>query len=801
LLPPAVDDINNVLSLQALISILLGQGRKKVAKPNELLRGGAWIVICSVLTFPAAPGAEIVGQVFDRGGGQVAGASVALQRGLIQLRTSSDGSGRFRFAGVERSAYRLEVIRSGFKVFSKNVEVEETAKEPLRIELEVAGLLESVVVSTEADGYRPESSTMGTKLDLPLLDTPQAIGVVSRAIIEDRGLLRVAEVADNVSSVRASPGYGGLSSGNFYIRGFRSTFSGGNLRDGFRDYTFLSSRDVQGIERIEFLKGPSSILYGQAEVGGITNTVLKRPQPQRFVTVGLQAGGFGLWRPTLDLNAPINRSGSLLFRLNGAYEKADSHRNFVRNESQYLSPAMIWRIRPQTQLRVQAEMQRYRYLFDTGYVPEAESLTLPRSNYYGEPGFNHSATQQGSLSLEFTHSFSDRWNYRGALNALLSEGSMRYVNPIGITADRRSLNRVAYITDESTQNYHLQNELYGRFRTGAIQHNLAGGTELVRWSFPYIFNFGTTVPISLSNPRYGNVPSGFFPLFGDRTWANISGTYLQDQVSLRSNLKLLVGLRADFVDQRSSNPLTGRRTSSRSVFNMAPRVGLLYNPWRTGSIYGSYTNSFLPQFGVTSSGQAFEPQRGKQGEFGWKQLLLGDRLFTTATIFKIWKTNVPTPDPLNPRASILTGEQTSKGIELDVTGRLRSNWTVTGNYSAIDAHVSRDNRLLVGSKLVGIPKHSFGLLSNYSIGAGRLGGLSFGGGIYANSRRQPTLPNRVVFIPSYGRLDLYAAYRRKHWEIQANIKNMNDSLYYEAQGSQIIPQPGRNAILTTRYRF
>ena len=135
-----------------------------------------------MLTFPAAPGAEIVGQVFDRGGGQVAGASVALQRGLIQLRTSSDGSGRFRFAGVERSAYRLEVIRSGFKVFSKNVEVEETAKEPLRIELEVAGLLESVVVSTEADGYRPESSTMGTKLDLPLLDTPQAIGVVSRAI-------------------------------------------------------------------------------------------------------------------------------------------------------------------------------------------------------------------------------------------------------------------------------------------------------------------------------------------------------------------------------------------------------------------------------------------------------------------------------------------------------------------------------------------------------------------------------------------------------------------------------------------
>ncbi len=760
-----------------------------------------WVLVAGLLGPIWASGAEMAGRVQDASGGQIAGASVALRRGLIELRTSSDEQGGFRFTGVEAGAYRLEVVHSGFQTFAKQVELKEVRQEPLRVELAVSSLLEAVVVTTEADGYRPESSTMGTKLDLPLLDTPQAIGVVSRAVLEDRGVLRMAEAADNVSGVRASPGYGGLSSGNFYIRGFRGTFSGGNLRDGFRDYTFLSSRDVQGIERIEFLKGPSSILYGQAEVGGITNTVLKRPQPQRLVTVGLQAGGYGLWRPTLDLNTPLNAAGTLLFRLNGAYEKAESHRNFVQSESQYLSPALIWRMRPQTQLRVQAELQRYRYLFDTGYVPEPESLTLPRSNYYGEPGFNHSTTQQGSLSVEFTHSFSEQWNYRGALNALQSEGAMHYANPIGISADRRALNRAAYITDEATQNYHLQNELYGRFRTGALRHNLAGGTELVRWAFPYVFNFGSTVPIDLYNPRYGNVPSGFFPLFGDRTWANISGTYLQDQIALGEKLKLLVGLRADFVDQRSSDPLTGRRTSSRSIFNTAPRVGLLYNPWRSASVYGSYTNSFLPQFGVTSTGEAFEPQRGRQAEFGWKQLLLGDRVFTTATVYQIWKTNVPTPDPLNPRASILTGEQMSRGLELDVTGRLRSNWTLTGNYSAIDAHVSQDNRLLVGSKLVGVPKHSVGLLSNYTVDRGALSGLSFGGGIYAATRRQPTLPNRSTFIPSYGRLDLYAAYRRKHWEIQANLKNVNDSLYYEAQGSQIVPQPGRNAILAMRYRF
>jgi outer membrane receptor protein involved in Fe transport len=127
----------------------------------------------------------------------------------------------------------VEVLRNGFQVFSKNVEIHEINNQPLRVELAVAGLIESVVVTTEVHGYLPETSTMGTKLDLPLLDTPQAIGVVSRALIEDRGLLRLAEAADKVSSVRASPGYGGLSSGNFFIRGFRSTFRGATCGTGF----------------------------------------------------------------------------------------------------------------------------------------------------------------------------------------------------------------------------------------------------------------------------------------------------------------------------------------------------------------------------------------------------------------------------------------------------------------------------------------------------------------------------------------------------------------------------------------
>lgn len=207
---------------------------KNLATAKRRSHCWALLLIGSMLSMWSASGAEVAGEVQDSSGRQISGASVALRRGLIQLRTSSDGSGKFRFTGIETGSYRLEVIHSGFQAFSKNLEIRESGNEPLRVELALAGLLESVVVTAEADGYRPESSTMGTKLDLPLLDTPQAIGVVSRALIEDRGLLRVAEAADNVSSVRASPGYGGLSSGNFcefddqaeaFLREWRAYFS------------------------------------------------------------------------------------------------------------------------------------------------------------------------------------------------------------------------------------------------------------------------------------------------------------------------------------------------------------------------------------------------------------------------------------------------------------------------------------------------------------------------------------------------------------------------------------------------
>jgi iron complex outermembrane receptor protein len=743
----------------------------------------------------------VQGTVQEQSGAAVPAARVLLEQGLVQREAVSDPQGRFQFDNVAAGDARLTVVRSGFTQSRQRLSVRDGVNPELTLKLEIAPVSESVTVVAEGDTYRPESATAGTKLDLLLFETPQAVSVITRRVVEDRQVLRLAELADNVAGVRSSPGYGGLSSANYYIRGFRGSFTGGNLRDGFRDYTFISAREVQGVERTEFLKGPASIVYGQQEVGGIVNTVLKRPNPKRAFQMGMQTGSFGLARPTIDLNTPLNRSESVLFRLNGAYEYSKSHRDFVRSESQYLSPALVWRLRPQTSVRFQVEMQRYRYLFDLGYFPEPEFFAQPVNQYYGEPGFNFTDTRQATATVEISHAFSDSWNLRSAVNGLVAEGKPRYINPASLQADRRTINRSAFQTDEMSQNYSWQNEVYGRFKTGPFQHNLVAGAELVRWEFRYVFLFGSAAAIDRINPVYGRIPSSFSPLFGDKTYANISGNYFQDQITLRRNLKLLVGGRADFVDQRSKDPLTGLRTNSRSTFNFAPRFGLLYNPLQSTAIYFSYTNSFLPQYGVSRTGERFDPQRGKQWELGAKQNFLGERLFGTLTLYSLERSNVPTTDTLDPRFSILTGKQRSKGLEAELTGRITRQWNVIGNYSAIDAFVSEDNRLRVGSKLVGVPKNSMGLWSTYDIDRGRLSGLGFGGGVFAASQRQARLPNVATWIPSYGRVDVYLAYRMRHWKLQLNIKNLNDVKWYEAQGSNVFPQATRRAIVSASYLF
>lgn len=280
----------------------------------------AWLVGPGAATAAEqGAGVELRGRVVDATGGVIPGAVVVLESPGGARTAATGRDGQFAFPGVAAASYRLTVAHPGFATAVRDVAVGEMAPAPLDIPLATQALSETLMVVADAPSYTASTTATGSKIAVPILENPQSVSVVTRQSLEDRQVLRLSETAQAVAGVVPAPGYGGLPTADFTIRGFRPAFSGGNnLRNGYRDFNFLTPRDLQGIERVEFLKGPASLLYGLSEVGGITNTISKRPLPASSGEVGLQVGGFGLLRPTVDVTGPVGASGNLFYRANVA---------------------------------------------------------------------------------------------------------------------------------------------------------------------------------------------------------------------------------------------------------------------------------------------------------------------------------------------------------------------------------------------------------------------------------------------------------------------------------------------------
>ncbi len=756
-----------------------------------------------VLASSAAAQSPTGGTVVDPNNSAVQGAKVSVRRGAEIFTTTTDEAGRFGFANLPDGNYTLTVNASGFSVFTREIKPDET----LAITLAVANIAEAVVIQAEVDGYFAETSTTGTKLDIPQRDLPQAISIVPRQILQDRVLIRLTETADNVSAVRALTGYSGTKSNNYLIRGFTLGFSSpNNLRNGFTEFSFLSQRDPVNIERVEFLKGPASLLYGASEVAGLVNTVTKKPLPEHRYELGLAFGGFSLVRPTIDATGPLNNSKSLLYRVNFAYDQANSYRDFVDNRNAFLAPAMLWKIGARTTLNAEVELGRFRNDFDRGFPTESEFLSEERSKNYAEP-WTRALNRQVNVMLNLTHAFNERFSLRSGFSHIRSKTDLNSVSFgfFALAADRRTINRTNLFSDEYSENYNSQNEFYARFSTGGIHHQLVAGAEYTRFQFRYVLNFNSLASIDRINPVYGALPGFFLFNFNDDSLANQFGVYVQDQISLLKNLKLLIGGRASYVDSTSRDFSTAALRNSQIDRAFTPRAGIVYQPTPTTSVYFSFAQSFAPNYLSRSRrGEQFKPTSGRLYEAGVKQSLLNNRVLATFALYQLQRRNVLVPDPVEPFAfSIQTGEQRSRGLEIEINGQVARGLNLNATYAAVEAIVSRDSRaIFVGNRLVGVPKHSGGIYSNYVFDKGLLRGFSVGAGSYFASERFASLPNRLWRLPAYERVDLNFGYRRENWRFDVAVKNLNNALHHDTGGFQsILPQAPRHAVASVSYIF
>lgn len=664
------------------------------------------------------------------------------------------------------------------------------------------------------EDYIETVETGATRMPIPQRDLPQSVQIINRQVINEQRLFSMADALRNVSGayIATSPAtavFGDI----FTIRGFQTrNILRNNLPDPVGGNNNAMS-DTFNIERIEVLKGPTSVIYGQQNPGGSINIITKQPLADPYYNLSQTFGNFSFFRTNLDMTGPLNEKKTLLYRINVAGQSANGFADFSKADMILAAPVLTWLVGPRTTLTLEGQYDQ-RYVGAEGAVPTVGTVlpspfgTVPQTASFQGPGLNfQNRIIRGGY--DFTHEFNADWSFRTAYRFAESN----FPNPdtggifaLSVAPDQRTVNRVGQRGPINNQTHNVYGQVAGRFHTWGFDHNLLAGGE---YSYFYSF-FKRTLPaaqpVDIFNPVFNQTLGPDVPFGDSRTLTQDAGLYVQDQIAILSNLKLLAGFRFDHVTQESTNYLSGVKNLHSDVSALSPRVGLVYQPIPPVSLYANYNQGFQT-FAVTNikaDGSFFAPERATNYEAGIKTFFFDNRLSTNLAIYRLVRSNQLTPDPALPGVSIQAGEQRSHGIELDVTANLTPGWNVIATYTYIDARVSSSNNQNppVGRLLPNVPHNMGSLWSTYHFQEGLLEGFGIGGGVYAYSDYNGALTGTQFTIPGYVRTDGALYYRKafpsaddhslpanlvrwlhaKSFNAQFNIYNMFDQRFIQASG-------------------
>ncbi|WP_093065511.1 TonB-dependent siderophore receptor [Sphingomonas sp. OV641] len=652
--------------------------------------------------------------------------------------------------------------------------------------------------------------------DFALKEIPQAIATIDEAVIEENNILRLTDALDLNASISRQNTLGGLWD-SFAVRGFAGdeNLPSGYLVNGFnagRGYS--GQRDVAGIERVEVLKGPAAAVLGRGEPGGSINLVTKQAELGRtFGTASLQYRSFDTVRTEGDANVAL--TGNLTARLIGYAESGDTFRDTVEQKRWGFLPSIGLGIGDNTRLTYDFEWTRVEVPFDRGIVVlNGDFDTVPRSRFLGEPRDGDIVARATGHQLRLQHDFSDRWSLLlGAshrdttLSGFASEAETARARQ-KLFIDGRSLSRQRRSRDFSSEHSVVRAELAGQFETGTLRHRVLIGADFdyfdssqlsARYRGP-VTTAATSdaagYAIDLQNPVYGRSSPPSLTRFLDRLdTQRTMGIYVQDQISLTDRLQVRVGGRYDDfllrVNNRLNNTL-GRRRRGR----FSPQAGIVYELNDPLSLYAAYGEGYRGNIGADAAGNVFEPETSKSIEAGVKLSTLAGRLSGTLAVFQLEKSNVLATDTLNSGFSVAIGKARSRGVELDLNGKLPGDVDVLLSYAYTDAETR--SRVLdpnfafliePGDPLINIPKHNLNVqaIKHFTFGSRA---ASLGAGVqYVGKRSGET--GTAFMLPShtlarvFGQVDVIDGL-----ELFGSVTNLFDEQWYASSFSPLWVQPG-----------
>ncbi len=657
----------------------------------------------------------------------------------------------------------------------------------------VSAVLPQISVQGTGTAVVTEART-ATGTETPIIETPQSITVIPRTQMDAQNVQSVNQALRYVAGVVAEPRPGRYDT--IVIRGFGGYGNEANyvsFLDGMRLQRGIAyaipTIDPWLLDRVEVLRGPSAVLFGQVNPGGVVNQISRWPVLNPTNEVFLEGGSYGRVQGGFDIGGRIDPAGEFTYRVTGIGRASGSQWDDVTEYSGSIAPSVAWRPTERTNLTLYAS---YMNQPDAGYYnntlsPElltgAVRSTVGTADFnIGEPSFDRFTRTQTFAGWHFEHAFDDVWSVRQNFRYMRLNTDFLAVTRNPSAAAIALLNRTGIMTRSATASrenvdgYNADASIVARFSTGPIRHVVLAGADYQGADSHAEIGFGGAAPpLNVFAPVYNqHVVRPAVTQNTDQIY-NQFGIFLQDQISWEG-LHLLLGIRQDWLDQDTTQNLT-RTSSSISADNFSWRVGVVYEtPWGIAP-YASYSTSFEPvngTFAPQRGGAGFSPSEAAQYEVGARYQSPSRDMLVTLSGFQITQTNTLTADPVYTNYSVQQGEVESRGIELEGRFSPVPGLNLIASYTYLEAEITRSNSGLIGNRPAGTPNHLANAWADYTFQEGdSLAGLTVGGGVRYIGPTYGDAAN-TLSVPGYALFD--AMLRYDLGQISTDLRGMQATL-------------------------
>lgn len=638
------------------------------------------------------------------------------------------------------------------------------------------------------DALNVTATRSATKTDTPVIESPQSVSVINREDWEEKGARTVQRAANYTPGVGTNQvgssnrydylilrGFSDGSINNTYLDGLRVMNDGGSYSSFAIDPWFL--------ERIEIVKGPTSVLYGQGSPGGIIALTSKRPEFRDSGEVRVTLGNNAQRSFAFDVTGPVDDEQRVAYRLTGIASAADAQQDHVELERRAIAPSLTWDVTDDTSLTLLAYLQRdpeggyHSGLPYEGTVEPRNGQKIDNTFFEGEPDYDLFRRDMTMVGYDLEHRINNNWSALQKARYLDSDVELKQVYAFGWASDTE-LNRFYSGGDEDLQATTIDNQIQGEFTTGTMDHTVLVGLDYQQRENDVVWPSGAFPPIDAFDPEYGAEPSVLYPPQRNLRKQKQTGVYLQDQLAF-GGWRMSLGGRHDWVEIENTNRDTAAETELDEA-QFSGRAGLLYLFDNGIAPYVSYSTSFSPSAFTAENGDLLEPSEGKQIETGLRYQPVGTTDLYTLSLFRINQENLATKLPQeNFYRSI--GEIESQGVELEAKAQLTDNLNIQAGYAYTDVTFEKSEPYREGKSASQVPEHQLTLWTGYRFSSGVLDGANAGLGvrhiadIYADDANTEK-------VPDYTLVDLALGYDLSKLGLEGvstrlNVNNLLDKEY------------------------